>query len=115
MYGLVRVKEKVRVPPKQFGGKLEKAMGVPIESIQESIKRGIRKINVDTDGRLAITGAIRKYMAENPAAFDPRTYFGEAREAVYRTVKGKMEAFGTAGHAGDYSLMTLEDMKKEYN
>ncbi len=98
----------------QYGGKLEKTMGVPMESIQEAIKRGIRKINVDTDGRLAITGAIRKYMQDNPAAFDPRTYFGEAREAVYRTVKGKMEDFGTAGHAGEYEFLTLEDMKKEY-
>jgi fructose-bisphosphate aldolase class II len=99
----------------QYGGKLEKTMGVPMESIQEAIKRGMRKINVDTDGRLAITGAIRKYMHDNPAAFDPRTYFGEAREAVYRTVKGKMEDFDTAGHAGDYSFLTLEDMKKTYS
>jgi len=99
----------------RYGGKLEKTMGVPMESIKEAIKRGIRKINVDTDGRLAITGAIRKYLSDHPDAFDPRTYFGEAREAVYRTVKGKMEDFSTAGHAGDYSFMTLEDMKKIYN
>jgi fructose-bisphosphate aldolase class II len=99
----------------RYGGKLEKTMGVPMKSIQEAIKRGIRKINVDTDGRLAITGAIRKYMHDNPAAFDPRTYFGEAREAVYMTVKGKMEDFGTAGHAGDYPPMTLEDMKEAYS
>jgi len=115
MHGSSSVPAELIDAVNQYGGKLEKAMGVPIESIQEAIKRGIRKINVDTDGRLAITGAIRKYMAENPAAFDPRTYFGEAREAVYRTVKGKMEAFGTAGHAGDYSFLTLEDMKKKYN
>jgi len=99
----------------RYGGKLEKTMGVPMESIKEAIKRGIKKINVDTDGRLAITGAIRKYLSDHPDAFDPRTYFGEAREAVYRTVKGKMEDFSTAGHAGDYSFMTLEDMKKIYN
>ncbi|MCD4669044.1 MAG: ketose-bisphosphate aldolase [Actinomycetia bacterium] len=99
----------------QYGGKLEKTMGVPMESIQEAIKRGIRKINIDTDGRLAITGAIRKYLHDNPAAFDPRSYFGEAREAVCRTVKGKMEDLGTTGHAGEYELMTLEDTKKFYN
>ena len=98
----------------KYGGKLEKTMGVPMKSIQEAIGRGIRKVNVDTDGRLAITGAIRKYMHENPAAFDPRSYFGEAREAVYQTVKGKMEDFGTNGHAGDYEPLTLEDMKKFY-
>ncbi len=108
------------VPPEliaiinKYGGKLEKTMGVPIKSIQEAIKRGIRKINVDTDGRLAMTGAVRKYLSENLDAFDPRTYFGEAREEVYKTVKSKMIDFGTAGHAGDYEPMTIEDMKEEY-
>ncbi len=97
-----------------YGGKMEKTMGVPMESIKEGIKRGIRKINVDTDGRLAMTGAIRKYLSEHPDAFDPRSYFGAARDAVYQTVKGKMIDFGTAGHAGDYRPMTLEEMKAVY-
>jgi fructose-bisphosphate aldolase class II len=57
-------------------------MGVPIESIQQAIQRGVRKINVDTDGRLAMTGAIRKFFVENPSEFDPRSYFGAARQAV---------------------------------
>jgi fructose-bisphosphate aldolase class II len=90
-------------------------MGVPMESIKEAIKRGISKVNVDTDSRLAITGAVRKYLNDHPDAFDPRTYFGEAREAVYRTVKAKMEDFSTAGHAGEYECMTLEDMKEAYS
>jgi len=98
-----------------YGGKMEKTMGVPMESIQEAIKRGMRKINVDTDGRLAITGAIRKFLNDNPSEFDPRSYFGEARTAVYCTVKGKMRDFSTTGHAGDYKPLTLEDMKKKYN
>ncbi len=108
------------VPPElvevinNYGGRLEKTMGVPMESIKEAIKRGIRKINVDTDGRLAMTGAVRKYLSENLDAFDPRTYFGAAREAVYQTVKEKMIGFGTAGHAGDYEPLTLEDMKAIY-
>ncbi|MFA5015596.1 MAG: ketose-bisphosphate aldolase [Actinomycetota bacterium] len=97
-----------------YGGKMEKTMGVPMESIKEAIKRGIRKINVDTDGRLAMTGAVRKYLSEHPDAFDPRSYFGAAREAVYEIVKGKMIDFGTAGHAGDYKPMTLEEMKSVY-
>ncbi len=97
-----------------YGGKLEKTMGVPMESIQQAIKLGVRKINVDTDGRLAMTGAIRKFLAENPSEFDPRGYFGAAREAVYQVVKGKMIDFGTAGHAGDYKPMTLEDAKRFY-
>jgi len=108
------------VPPElievinNYGGKLEKTMGVPMESIKEAIKRGIRKINVDTDGRLAMTGAVRKYLSEHLDAFDPRSYFGAAREAVYQTVKEKMIGFGTAEHAGDYKPLTIEDMKAVY-
>ncbi|MGM0366446.1 MAG: ketose-bisphosphate aldolase [Actinomycetota bacterium] len=98
----------------RYGGKLESTMGVPMASIQEGIKRGIRKINVDTDGRLAMTGAVRKVLAEKPDVFDPRKYFGAARQAVYEVVKGKMEDFGTSGHARDYSPLTLDDMKKYY-
>ncbi len=115
MHGSSSVPQNLIEDINKYGGKLEKTMGVPMESIKEAIKRGIRKINVDTDGRLAMTGAVRKSLGENLDAFDPRTYFGAAREAVYQTVKGKMENFGTAGHAGDYEPKTLEDMKKIYN
>lgn len=114
MHGSSSVPQELIEIINKYGGRLEKTMGVPMESIKEAIKRGIRKINVDTDGRLAITGAIRKYLGENPDAFDPRTYFGAAREAVYQIVKGKMIDFGTAGHAGDYKPTTLEEMKRIY-
>ena len=114
MHGSSSVPQELIEIINKYGGRLEKTMGVPMESIKEAIKRGIRKINVDTDGRLAMTGAIRKYLGENPDAFDPRTYFGAAREAVYQIVKGKMIDFGTAGHAGDYKPMTLEEMKRIY-
>jgi len=99
----------------KYGGDLQKTMGVPIDSIKEAIKRGIKKINVDTDGRLAITGAIRRYFAQHPEVFDPRDYFGEARKAVYETVKSKMIDFGTAGHSGDYVVKSLMEMKKYYD
>jgi len=108
------------VPPElvdminQYGGKLEKTMGVPMDSISEAVKRGITKINVDTDGRLAFTAAIRKYLAENPKAFDQRHYLGAGRTAIYEMIKGKMIGFGTAGHAGDYKPLSLDDMKKIY-
>lgn len=114
MHGSSSVPQELIEIINKYGGRLEKTMGVPMESIKEAIKRGIRKINVDTDGRLAMTGAIRKYLGENPDAFDPRTYFGAAREAVYQIVKGKMIDFRTAGHAGDYKPMTLEEMKRIY-
>jgi len=98
----------------RYGGKLEHTMGVPIESIQQAIKLGVKKINVDTDGRLAITGAIRKFLTENPSEFDPRSYFGAARQAVYEVVKGKMTDFGTAGHAQDYKPISIEEARSFY-
>jgi len=114
MHGSSSVPQELIDIINRYGGKLESTMGVPIPSIQEAIKRGIRKINVDTDGRLAMTGAVRKVLAQTPDVFDPRKYFGAARQAVYEVVKGKMEDFGTTGHAVDYSPLTLEDMKKYY-
>ena len=98
-----------------YGGRVAKAMGVPIEMIQEAIGLGVRKINIDTDGRLAFTGAIRKYFHEHPEAFDQRKYLGEGREAIRKWVRSKMLDFGTAGHAHDYQPLTLEDMKKFYS
>jgi fructose-bisphosphate aldolase class II len=114
MHGSSSVPPELVAVINQYGGQLGKTMGVPIPSIQEAIRRGVSKINVDTDGRLACTGAIRKFMAENPKAFDQRKYFGAARTAIYEVIKGKMIDFGTAGHAGDYESLTLDDMKKLY-
>lgn len=108
------------VPPElveivnQYGGKMKKTMGIPMQDIQWGIQRGVRKINVDTDGRIAITGAIRKVFAETPEKFDPRDYLKPAREALYELIKGKMMDFGTNGHAADYAPMTLADMVKRY-
>ncbi len=108
------------VPPElverinKYGGKIEHSYGVPIEAIQQGIKNGVRKINVDTDTRLAITGAVRQVLAENPAEFDPRSYLSEGRKAVYEVCKERMIQFGSAGHADDYKPMTLEDMIRRY-
>jgi fructose-bisphosphate aldolase, class II len=98
----------------RYGGKVPNAVGVPTAMIQDAIKRGMRKVNIDTDGRLAITGAIRKVFVEQPQKFDPRDYLGPAREAVRSWMLEEMKAFGTAGHAGDYKPCTTEDMKKVY-
>jgi fructose-bisphosphate aldolase, class II len=98
----------------KFGGKLEKTMGVPVAAIQEAVKRGISKINVDTDGRLAVTAAIRKVFFEKPKEFDPRKYLGPARDALAKVIAQRMTAFGTAGHAKDYKGLSLDDMKKFY-
>jgi len=99
----------------KYGGEMPGTFGVPIEQIQDGIKHGVRKINVDTDSRLAITGAIRKFFAESPAEFDMRKYMGPGRDAMKAVYLDRMQAFGQAGHAGDYESMTLEDMKAIYS
>ena len=114
MHGSSSVPQDLVETINKFGGQMKKTMGVPIPSIQQAIKLGIAKINVDTDGRLAFTGAIRKYLAQNPAEFDQRKYLGEGRKGIYDVMKSKMLDFGTAGHSGDYKPMTLADMKKVY-
>ncbi len=97
-----------------FKNRLKKTMGVPIESIQEGIIRGVRKINVDTDGRLMITTSILDVLQAKPEKFDPRDYLKPARKAVYEMVKGKILAFGSAGRARDYKPVSLQRMKKNY-
>ena len=98
----------------RYGGKMPNAMGVPMDQIQSVIPYGVRKVNIDSDGRIAVTGAIRKVFVETPEKFDPRDYLKPAREALADLVAGKMRDLGTAGHAGDYAPKTLEDMKKTY-
>ncbi|HOC70233.1 MAG TPA: class II fructose-bisphosphate aldolase, partial [Candidatus Hydrogenedentes bacterium] len=98
----------------QYGGNMPDTFGIPIEQIQDGIKHGVRKVNVDTDSRLAITGAIRKLFAEKPEKFDPRDYLKPARDAAYDVYVKRMNAFGQAGHAGDYKPITLEDAKALY-
>jgi fructose-bisphosphate aldolase class II len=98
----------------KYGGKMRETYGVPVEEIQRGIEHGVRKINVDTDNRLAITGAIRKVFTESPEAFDPRKYFKPAREAMAEVVKARMIAFGQAGRAGKVPQVNLDDMIERY-
>ncbi len=99
----------------EFGGEIPETYGVPVEEIQEGIKHGVRKVNIDTDLRLASTGAIRRYLAKNPTAFDPRKYLGEAYKAMREICKSRYEAFGTAGHANKLKVMSLEKMTDQYH
>jgi len=98
----------------EYGGAMKETYGVPVEDIQEGIRHGVRKINVDTDNRLAITGAIRKVFATTPEKFDPRDYLKPARVAMAEVCKARMIAFGQAGYATKVELKTLEDMRKVY-
>ncbi len=114
MHGSSSVPKDLQDIINQYGGKLKETWGVPVEEIQLGIKNGVRKINVDTDSRLAITGAIRKVFAETPEKFDPRDYLKPAREAMKKIIAQRMNEFGTAGHAGDYQPKSLAEMAKGY-
>jgi fructose-bisphosphate aldolase class II len=98
----------------QYGGKLRPTFGVPVEEIQLGIRNGVRKINVDTDNRLAMTGAIRKVLFEDPEKFDPRDYMKPARDAMKKVVALRMTQFGQAGHLGDYAPIPLAEMARRY-
>jgi len=98
----------------EHGGNIGETYGVPLEQIVEGIKNGVRKINIDTDLRLASTGAIRKYMAENPAEFDPRKYLKQSIQAMYSICKERYEVFQTAGNADKIKPISLNDMCKKY-
>jgi fructose-bisphosphate aldolase class II len=114
MHGSSSVPKELQDVINQYGGKLKPTWGVPVEEIQLGIKNGVRKINVDTDNRLAITGAIRKVLMETPEKFDPRDYMKPARDAMKKVVAQRMTQFGQAGHAKDYSPIPLTEMVKKY-
>ncbi|NND66859.1 MAG: fructose-1,6-bisphosphate aldolase, partial [Halioglobus sp.] len=98
----------------QFGGEIPETYGVPVEQIQEGIKHGVRKVNIDTDLRLASTGAIRRYMAENPAEFDPRKYLAETIKGMKAICIDRYQAFGTAGNASKIKPLSLDAMQAAY-
>jgi len=114
MHGSSSVPKELQDIINQYGGKLKPTWGVPLEEIQKGIRNGVRKINVDTDSRLAITGAIRKVFMEKPEEFDPRSYLKPARDAMQQVVTARMTAFGQAGHASEYAALSLAEMTKRY-
>ncbi len=99
----------------EFGGEIPETYGVPVEEIQEGIRHGVRKVNIDTDLRLASTGAVRRFLAENRAEFDPRKFLGPTVAAMKDIVKARLEAFGAAGQAaGIGRVRSLEEMAQGY-
>ena len=96
------------------GGTIKETYGVPVTEIVEGIKNGVRKVNIDTDLRLASTGAIRRYLSENPDQFDPRKYLGLASKAMQEICEARFEAFGTAGQAGKIQVVSMENMTARY-
>ena len=96
------------------GGEMGSTYGVPVEEIVEGIRHGVRKVNIDTDIRLAMTGAIRRYLAEHPDKFDPRDFLKPAREAAKKICVARFEAFGAAGQASKIKALTLDKMAERY-
>ncbi len=114
MHGSSSVPQEWLAVINEFGGEIPETYGVPVEQIQEGIKNGVRKVNIDTDLRLASTGAIRRFMAKNPAEFDPRKYLKESTKAMYDICKARYEAFGAAGNASKINPVSLEVMFNRY-
>jgi fructose-bisphosphate aldolase class II len=98
-----------------YGGDMGETYGVPVEEIVEGIKHGVRKVNIDTDLRMASTGAVRKFLAENKKEFDPRKFLIASTKAMRDICKARYEAFGTAGNASKIRPISLEAMVKRYD
>ena len=114
MHGSSSVPEELQEIINKYGGEMKPTWGVPVEEIQRGIKHGVRKVNIDTDNRMAMTAAIRKVFAENPSEFDPRKYLKPAMEAMTKLCVERFEAFGTAGNAGKIKPIPMSDMAKRY-
>jgi fructose-bisphosphate aldolase class II len=114
MHGSSSVPEELLALINQYGGKMKETYGVPIEEIQEAIKHGVRKINIDTDIRLAMTGAVRKFLAENPDKFDAREWLKPAREAAKQVCKARYLQFGCEGQASRVKPQGVQVMASKY-
>ena len=114
MHGSSSVPQELLAIINQFGGKMKQTYGVPVKEIQEAIKHGVRKINIDTDIRMAMTGAVRKFQAENPDKFDMREWMKPAREAAKAVCKQRYQEFGCEGQGARIKGVPLAEMAKKY-
>ncbi|MCW9038923.1 MAG: class II fructose-bisphosphate aldolase, partial [Rhodospirillales bacterium] len=97
-----------------YGGDMGQTYGVPVDEIVEGIKSGVRKVNIDTDLRMASTGSIRKHLHDNKSNFDPRKFLAEATKGMRGICKARYEAFGSAGQASKIKVASLETMFQQY-
>jgi fructose-bisphosphate aldolase class II len=115
MHGSSSVPQEWLAIINEFGGEIPETYGVPVSEIQEGIRHGVRKVNIDTDLRLASTGAARKFLAENPSEFDPRKFLIPTMTAMKGVVKDRLEAFGCAGQVSNIGkVYSLEEMADKY-
>jgi fructose-bisphosphate aldolase class II len=114
MHGSSSVPIELQEIINKYGGQMKPTWGVPVEEIQRGIKNGVRKVNIDTDGRMAMTGQIRRVLQEDPSEFDPRKYLKPAMTALTKLCKERFEQFGTAGMAGRIKPLPVSEMAKRY-
>jgi fructose-bisphosphate aldolase class II len=115
MHGSSSVPEDLQEIINKYGGRMKPTWGVPVSEIQRGIRNGVRKINIDTDNRMALTGAIRKVLAEDPSEFDPRKYLKPAMEAMTKLCTARFNEFNTAGQASKIKkVLPLSEMAKRY-
>ena len=114
MHGASSVPEKIREEINRYGGAMKETYGVPLEEIARAIKFGVRKVNVDTDGRMAMTAAIRRTFAEQPAEFDLRKYLKAALDGMQAMCEERYAAFGAAGQASKIKPLALDAMAGLY-
>lgn len=114
MHGSSSVPQEWLAVIREFGGELKETYGVPVEEIQIAIQHGVRKINIDTDIRLAMTGAMRRYFAQHPEHFDPRQYLKIAKDAAKQICIDRYQQFGCAGHGSKIRPLKLNQMAKQY-
>ena len=114
MHGSSSVPQEWLAVINEFGGNIPETYGVPVEQIIEGIKNGVRKVNIDTDLRLASTGAVRRFLAENPSEFDPRKFLAVTTKAMADICRYRYEAFGAAGNASKIKPISLDDMFARY-
>jgi fructose-bisphosphate aldolase class II len=115
MHGSSSVPQDLQDTINQYGGRMPQTWGVPVEEIVRGIKNGVRKINIDTDNRMAMTGQIRRVLTEDPGEFDPRKYLKPAMEAMSRLCRQRLEEFGTAGQASKIKkIIPLAVMAQRY-
>ena len=110
MHGSSSVPQEWLATINEYGGEMGETYGVPVEEIVKGIKSGVRKVNIDTDLRMASTGAIRKHLKENPSNFDPRKFYKAAKDAMKDICQARFEAFGSAGQASKIKVKSLEAM-----
>jgi fructose-bisphosphate aldolase, class II len=114
MHGSSSVPQELQDLINEFGGAMPQTFGVPVEEIVRGIRHGVRKVNIDTDCRMAMTGQFRRVAQENPREFDPRKFLKPAMDAMRDVCRNRFEAFGTAGHASRIRVIPMDDMAMRY-